>query len=62
MTFHQWAAASGSSGLPTSCRLAFETVWDALIGGGCSPSNAASMLSDILETIPRQEADYDEDD
>jgi len=49
MTFLQWSA---NAHLPEPCRLAFEDVWNALIGGGCSPSVAGRLLSDALDSIP----------
>ena len=51
MTFNQWAAASISN-LPTPCRGAFESVWNALTDRGCSTSDIRFLLDDIVESLP----------
>lgn len=49
MTFAQWAASKHFKTTPG--RLAVEAIWNALIGGGYSPSQVSIMLVDLLDNF-----------
>jgi hypothetical protein len=56
MTFNQWAAGKN---LDTSARLAFESVWNELVGRGST--QAGPLLTDLFESIPEFEPVDEED-
>jgi hypothetical protein len=60
MSFNQWAAVAK---VPDGSRLAFEAVWNVMVGGGCSSNEASSLLTDLMQSLPEPEghADWEDD-
>lgn len=61
MTFNQWCAVCHIN--DNSERLAFEGIWNAMVGNETSPSTAAALLTDLVEALPDESDQYpDEED
>lgn len=60
MSFNRWAAAHCK--FDNSCRLAFEAVWEAMVSGGKSESEASYLLTDLVESLPQPEFADDGDE
>lgn len=61
MTFNQWCAACHVN--DNSMRLAFEGVWNAMIGSETSESEASSLLTDLMQALPEpDECDCGDED
>lgn len=58
MTFNQWCCGKS---VDSAERLAFEAVWNEMVGAGILPSRVSTVLTDLYEDIDRRGSDCEED-